>query len=114
MKLLKVKNLISEEETNLPPLKYPAIIRDIALLVESGTKIVEVMNLINAAGGSLISDVNLLDMYKDEETPDGEKSLVFRIIYQVKNRALTDKEVDILQNKINKALEEEGGWEVRK
>ena len=114
MKLLKVKNLISEKETNLPPSKYPPIIRDIALLVESGTKIVEVMNLINAAGGSLISDVDLLDMYKDEETPNGKKSLVFRIIYQVDNRVLTDKEVDVLQDKIIKVLEEEGGWEVRK
>lgn len=113
-KLSEDKNLINEQEDYLPFSKYPAIIREIALMVEPGTKIVRVMNLINAAGGPLISDVDLLDMSRDEESPNDKKSLVFRIIYQVKNRALTDKEVDILQNKITKALEEEGGWEVRK
>lgn len=114
IKLIKDKNLTGENEVDSQSSKYPAVIRDIALLVEPGTKIVGVMNLINTAGGPLISDVDLLDMSRDEENPNGEKSLVFRIIYQVNNRALTDEEVDVLQDKIIKALEEEGGWEVRK
>jgi len=45
---------------------------------------------------------------------DNMKSLAFRIIYQSDNHTLTDKEVNKLQDKIIKTLEEEGGWEVRK
>ena len=114
IKLLKDKNLINEKENYPSSSKYPAVVRDIALLVEPGTKIVRVMNLINAAGGPLISNVDLLDMYENEEVPNGKKSLVFRVTYQAGDRALTDEEVDVLQNKIIKALEEEGGWEARK
>lgn len=72
------------------------------------------MNLINTAGGSLISDVDLFDMYEGEEIPDGKKSLAFRVIYQADDHTLTDKEVNALQEKVMKALEDEGGWEVRK
>ncbi|MEA2113687.1 MAG: hypothetical protein U9P63_03480 [Patescibacteria group bacterium] len=114
MKSLKDKNLINKEKTNLSSSKYPALIRDIVLLVEPGTKIVKVMNLINAAGGPLISNVDLLDMYENRETLNGKKSLIFRIFYQVGSRALTDEEADVLQDKIIKALEEEGGWEVKR
>jgi len=116
IKSFKVKNtkgvFLINEEVNLSSSKYPAITRDITLLVEPGTKIVRVMNLINAAGGPLISNVDLLDMSRDEENPNGKKSLVFRVFYQVDNRSLTDEEVDVLQDKIIKALEGEGGWEV--
>ena len=110
----KIAELANEERIYLPPSKYPAVVRDVALLVEPGTKIVEVMNLINAAGGSLISDVDLFDMYEGEEIPDGKKSLAFRVIYQADDHTLTDKEVNALQEKVIQALEDEGGWEVRK
>ena len=110
----KIVELATEERIYSPPSKYPAVVRDVALLVEPGTKIVEVMNLINTAGGSLISDVDLFDMYEGEEIPDGKKSLAFRVIYQADDHTLTDKEVNALQEKVMKALEDEGGWEVRK
>ena len=90
------------------------MVRDIALLVEPDTKVVEVLNLINAAGGPLVRDIDLFDMYEGEEIPDNKKNLAFHIIFQADDHTLTDKEVNKLQEKIIKALEEEGGWEVRK
>ena len=110
----KIVELATEERIYLPPSKYPAVVRDVALLVDRGTKVVEVLNLINAAGGSLVRDVDLFDMYEGEQIPDGKKNLAFHIIYQSDDHTLTDKEVNLLQEKIVKALEEEGGWEVRK
>jgi len=110
----KLVELATEERIYLPPSKYPAIIRDIALLVDPGTKIIEVLNLIHAAGGPLIKDIDLFDMYEGEEIPEGKKSLAFHIIYQSNDRTLTDKEINKLQEKIIKTLEEEKGWEVRR
>ncbi len=110
----KLVELATEERTYLPPSKYPSVIRDISLLVEPGTKIVEVMNLINASGGPLIQDLDLFDIYEGDKIPDGRKNLAFHIIFQSDKKTLTDLEVNILQDKIIKALEEEGGWEVRK
>ncbi len=110
----KIVELANEERTYLSPSKYPAVVRDIALLVNPGTKIVEVLNLIHSAGGPLISDIDLFDMYEGGEIPNDKKSLAFHIIFQADDHTLTDKEVNVLQEKIIRALEEEGEWEVRK
>jgi len=110
----KIVELATEERIYLAPSKYPAMVRDIALLVERGTKVVEVLNLINAAGGQLVRDVDLFDMYEGEEIPQGKKNLAFHIIYQSDDHTLTDKEVNKLQEKIINALDKEGGWEVRR
>ncbi len=106
--------LAIEERIYLPPSKYPAVVRDIAVLVEPGTKVAEVLNLINAAGGELVRDVDLFDIYEGEEIPDNKKNLAFHIIFQSEQKTLTDIEVNKIQDKIIKALENEGGWEVRK
>lgn len=110
----KVVKLATEERIYLPPSKYPAIVRDIAILVGQGVKVVEVLNAINAVGGSLVRDIDLFDIYQGENIPQGEKNLAFHIIYQADDHTLTDKEVNALQEKIIKVLEEEKGWEVRK
>jgi len=110
----KLAELATEERIYLPPSKYPAMIRDISVLVEPGTKVGEALNLIDAAGGPLVRDVDLFDLYEGDKIADGKKSFAFHIIFQSDDRTLTDKEVNKLQDKIIKALEEEGGWEVRK
>jgi phenylalanyl-tRNA synthetase beta chain len=110
----KLVELATEERIYLPPSKYPAVVRDIALLVEPGTKVVEVLNLIHTAGGPLIRDIDLFDIYEGEKIPQGKKNLAFHIIYQAEDRTLTEKEINQLQEKIIKALEEEGGWQIRK
>jgi phenylalanyl-tRNA synthetase beta chain len=110
----KLVQLATEERIYSPPSKYPAVIRDIALLVDRGTKVVEVLNLINAAGGSLVRDVDLFDIYEGERIPEGKKNLAFHIVFQSDDHTLTDQEINQLQDKIIRALEEEGGWEVRR
>ncbi len=110
----KIVKLATEERIYLSPSKYPAVVRDISLLVDKGTKVVEVLNLINNVGGSLVCDVDLFDMYEGEGISQDKKSLAFHIIYQSNDHTLTDKEVNKIQEKIMKALEENREWEVRK
>ncbi|MFH1551301.1 MAG: phenylalanine--tRNA ligase subunit beta [bacterium] len=110
----KLVNLANEERAYLTPSKYPAIVRDISILADQGTMVVEALNLINSAGGPLVCDVDLFDMYEGEGIPDNKKNLAFHIIFQSDDHTLTDKEVNKLQDKIIKALENEAGWEVRK
>jgi len=114
MDLVHLIKLAEEEKIYQPPVKYPAVVRDIALLVEPDTKVVKVLNLINAVGGKLVRDVDLFDIYEGENIPEGKKSLAFHIIYQADDHTLTDEEVEEIHQRIIQALEEEGGWEVRK
>jgi phenylalanyl-tRNA synthetase beta chain len=106
--------LVSEEHEYEPLSSFPAAVRDLAILVPKGTKVVEVLNKINVAGGRLVRDVDIFDIYEGEELPEDKKNLAFHIIYQAEDKTLSSEEIDKLQKKIIRILEENPEWEVRK
>jgi phenylalanyl-tRNA synthetase beta chain len=110
----KLSKLASEEHEYRPISKFPAAVRDIAILVPRMIKVEEVLNKIEEAGGDLIRDIDLFDIYEGEELPQGKKNLAFHIIYQAKDRTLSPKEIDEVQNKITKRLGKNPDWQVRK
>ena len=110
----KLQKLASEEHEFRPISKYPAAIRDLAILVPLEVRIEEVLNKIETAGGSLVRDIDLFDMYTGEEISEGKKNLAFHIIYQSEVKTLNSREIDEVHQKIIKALEKEKEWEVRK
>jgi len=93
---------------------HPAAIRDLSILTPQGTKVVEVLNVINRAGGILVKDVDLFDIYSGKGVIQGKENFAFHIIYQADDRTLSSKEIDNIQQKIIKALEQNLEWEVRK
>lgn len=109
--LSELVDLASEERMYQPPSKYPAIMRDLAVVISETTKVEEILNVIETTGGELLVDTDLFDMY--EGLTGNKKSLAFRLTYQSDERNLTDSEVNKIQDKIIKAIEEKG-WEVRK
>ena len=109
-----LSKLSSEETIYQPVSRFPAAVRDLAVLVPRKVKVVEVLNKINIAGGSLIRDVDLFDIYEGEELPQGKKNLAFHIIYQAESRTLKSEEIDVIQEKIINILEKDPEWEVRK
>jgi len=110
----KLVELASEEQVYQPISPYPAAVRDLAILIPQGTKMVEILNRINAAGGKLVRDIDLFDVYRGEEIPEGKENFAFHIIYQAENRTLSSKEIDKIHQRIIKALEENPSWEVRR
>jgi len=110
----KLTKLASEEHEYMPISPYPAAIRDLAVLVPREIRVVEVLNKINTAGGKIIRDVDLFDIYEGKELPRGKKNLAFHLIYQAEDRTLSSKEIDKIQEKIIKALEQNPDWQVRK
>ncbi len=110
----KLQKLTSEEQEYQPISSYPAAVRDIAILVPRMVRVEEVLNIINAAGSSLIRDVDLFDIYEGEELPEGKKNLAFHIVYQSESKTLSSREINKIHQKIIKTLEENPGWEVRR
>ncbi len=110
----KLSKLASEEHEYRPISRFPAAVRDIAVLVPRFVRVEEVLNKIEEAGGNLIRDIDLFDIYEGEELPEDKKNLAFHIIYQSENRTLSSEEIDEIQNKIISALEEDPEWQVRK
>jgi len=109
----KILKIADEEREYQPVSQFPEATRDIAVLVPSEVRIDEVLNIMEITGGELVTDIDLFDIYEDEKL-EGRKSLAFHIIYQAQDRTLKSEEINIIQDKITKALEENPGWEVRR
>lgn len=91
----------------------PAIYEDIALIVPEETPADEVLAVIVAAGGDLLKDVTLFDVYRGKSIPEGTKSLAYSLTYQTDERTLKDKEAAQVRTKIVKAAEKRLGAKLR-
>jgi phenylalanyl-tRNA synthetase beta chain len=85
-----------------PVPKFPATIRDIALVVDISVPHQKIVDIIQAV--TLVTDVTLFDVYVGEQVPTGKKSMAYRLTYQSPNRTLTDEEVNKVQQQILKRL----------
>jgi len=110
----KLWPLASTESEYRPVGKYPAVIRDVAVIVPLDIRTEAVTNIIENLGGKYLVDTDLFDYFQDETLREAnKKSLAFHLVFQSPERTLKDEEVNKLVKKIIKALEEKG-WEVRK
>lgn len=109
----ELAQLCSEEHEFRPLSRYPAAVRDLAILVPGGILVEEVLNIINVVGGRVVRDVDLFDIYEGQELPEGKKNLAFHIIYQAQDKTLKSSEIDKIHQKIIKALEKKPEWQVR-
>lgn len=80
--------------------QYEVIREDIAVVVDQGRDSADVTNAITKAGGFLLKDVTLFDLYTGENIPAGKKSLAYHLTYQSPNKTLKDKDVVRLRRKI--------------
>jgi len=110
----KLQKFASEEYEYRPISKYPSAVVDIAILVPLEVKVEEVLNVMETAGGEILADTELFDIYEGEQLPQGKKNLAFHLIFQASDRTLSSKEIDDICGKIIKNLEQNPEWEVRK
>jgi len=76
------------------PSDQPIVLRDIALLFDSGTPLRDVFDAIEAEKPAIVRAVRLFSLYRGAELPPGKKSLAFRVVMQHTERTLTDAEAD--------------------
>ncbi|MFO0935375.1 MAG: phenylalanine--tRNA ligase subunit beta [Gemmataceae bacterium] len=83
---------------------FPAAKRDMAIVVPAETPAAKVLSEVRAAGGDLLTDAQLFDVYTGDRIPAGTKSLAFALSYQAADRTLGDKEIDKAHQKIEGRL----------
>ena len=93
--------------------KFPAVSRDIALLLKAEITHQEVLDAIYSAGVKRLVAVKLFDVYAGEKLGTGMKSMAYSLTFQNPNDNLTDEEVAKYMEKITKALTEKVEAEVR-
>ena len=93
--------------------RFPAVVEDIALIVDEAVPAATVQALIDQTGGKQLVGAHLFDLYRGDQVGAGKKSLAYRLSYQSEERTLTDKDAAKLRNKIVKRLEREVGAVLR-
>lgn len=93
--------------------KFPAVTRDIALLVDDEILVQQIEDTIRKAGGNYVEMVKLFDVYKGKQIAEGKKSIAYAIAYRDESKTLTDKEVNKVHDRILKALEFKLGAQLR-
>ncbi|MBQ2747127.1 MAG: phenylalanine--tRNA ligase subunit beta [Firmicutes bacterium] len=96
----------SIEKSYKPLPKFPAMTRDIALIVSEEVKVGDLEKTIIAAGGNLLESVELFDVYRGKQVEEGKKSLAFSIVYRDAQKTLTDDDVQGVHGDILNALKE--------
>ena len=85
--------------------RYPAVERDMAILVETTRHASEVLKVIREAGSEYLCQVVVFDVYTGEQVPPGYKSMAFRFLFQAPDRTLTDAEISGNMTNIQMNLE---------
>lgn len=102
---------IERKYKSLP--RYPAIYRDIAIILDSVIKSEDVCRAIRNTDDSILKEIILFDYYEGNQIPAGKKSLAYSLIYRTDDRTLTDDDVNPLHEKIIKNLKDKLGAELR-
>lgn len=105
---------MADTEASYHPLpRYPAMRRDIALIVDEDEQVGAIEDIIRANGGKILEDVRLFDIYRGKQVEEGKKSAAFTLVYRDINKTLTDEEVTSVHNRVLEALEKELGAVLR-
>ncbi len=102
---------IDKKHKALP--KFPAVTRDIAVLVDDRVLVQEIEDTIKKQGGGILESAKLFDVYKGSQIPEGKKSIAYAITYRHADKTLTDTEVNKVHDKILTSLEHKLGAELR-
>ena len=89
--------------------RFPAVERDLAVVVSDGVPAAGLLASIRVAGGELLESVTAFDEYRSPQLGEGVRSIAFALTFRSPERTLTDSEVDSLMASIRNRLETEHG-----
>ena len=111
--LTAVEANLNDDQVFVEITKFPAVSRDIALLVSAETSHKNIVEAIKAAGVKRLTDIKLFDVYAGSNIASGFKSMAYSLTFQNPSDNLTDEEVAKYMEKITKSLTETVNAEVR-
>ncbi|GIU94908.1 MAG: phenylalanine--tRNA ligase beta subunit [Gaiellaceae bacterium] len=94
-------------------LTYPAVRQDIAVVVDEEVEVGALVDAAREAGGTLVREARVFDVYRGEQVGTGQKSVAIHLAFQSPERTLTDEEAAELRERIVAALAERFGARLR-
>ena len=95
MKLIRSQKVVA---TDLP--KYPAVSRDLALLLDKSVEFGQVESIAYQTEKKLLKEVRLFDVYEGKNLPEGKKSYAVNFILQDETKTMGDKQIDAIMQKL--------------
>ncbi|MFY7733312.1 MAG: phenylalanine--tRNA ligase subunit beta [Bacteroidia bacterium] len=92
---------------------FPAVRRDLALLIDDAINYAQLEKIAVKTDSNLIKQVNVFDVYKGDKIESGKKSYALSFMLQDENKTLTDEEIDSVMKKLIKNFEKEVGASLR-
>lgn len=105
--------LAKEDKKYVAVPKFPAIERDIAVLVKDEITSYQIERVVKETASGLLESVKMFDIYKGKQIEAGYKSVAYELVFRADDRTLVDEEVNKIFNKVLKALETELGAQLR-
>lgn len=84
--------------------RFPSVERDIAMLLDESIMAGDIENIIIENGGKILEGIDLFDVYKGKQVPEGMKSMAYSLTFRAEDRTLTDEEVNKAMDKIINSL----------
>lgn len=88
--------------------KYPAVSRDLSMVVPKEILVGQIEDVIAKKGGNYLESFALFDLYEGAQIKEGFKSVAYSIVFRAKDKTLEEADITTAMNKILKALEEMG------
>jgi phenylalanyl-tRNA synthetase beta chain len=92
---------------------FPALSQDISVTLPDDVPAADVVAVVREAGGSLLADARIFDLYRGDQVGEGRKSLALALSFRAPDRTLTDEDVAPLRERIVAALHGRVGGELR-
>lgn len=93
--------------------KFPAVKRDLALLLDKSVAFADIEKIAGESERKLLKSVTLFDVYEGKNLPAGKKSYAVSFYLQDDNKTLNDKQIDAIMKKIQTNLEQKLGAQLR-
>mgnify|MGYP000982810057 CR=1 FL=1 len=114
---ISVASLLRLSQKDLPivePPTYPGISIDLAIVVDESVTAEQLVQRLKSAGGKLLCDIRLFDVYRDAlRVGKGKKSMAFSLTYRADDRTLTSEEVEKTHTKLVEKVLRSTGGEIR-
>jgi phenylalanyl-tRNA synthetase beta chain len=104
----------TREDKHFEPVpKFPAVYRDISLVLDRHTESAKIQDIIKTQGGELVESATLFDHYEGDNMDPSEKAVAFRVCYRSKRGTLDGKEINKLHEAIIEKIAQETGGRLR-
>ena len=101
------------DATYTPLPKFPTVSRDLAVVCDESNTVADVEDVITAAAGKLLRNIQLFDIYRGTGIPEGRKSMAFSLELRADDRTLTDTDSEAVVSKVLEALSQKLGAVLR-